>query len=91
MAVESIMVMNESVRWISTLPESIQAFLHYSNVELSTPAATNYYRHVNLMSLSFLVVRIIGYALLARWLFRGGAEVAELLTPSAFEEQPTQG
>jgi hypothetical protein len=57
-------------------------------VELSSPSATQYYRHADLISLSFLVTRIIGFSLLARWLFKGGLEVVELLLPATLEESP---
>ena len=60
----AVLIMVWTLADISYLPGSIHAFLHYSNVELSTPSATDYYRHANLMSLSFLIVRIIGYSLL---------------------------
>jgi hypothetical protein len=71
---------------LSYLAGSVYGFLHYSNVELNSPTATQYYRHSSLISLSFLIVRIIGFFLLSRWLFKGGPEVAELLLPSASEE-----
>jgi hypothetical protein len=71
---------------VSYLPGNIYAFLHYSNVELSSPTATEYYRHANLIQLSFLIVRIIGFFLLSRWLFNGGPEVADLLLPASAEE-----
>ena len=71
---------------VSHLPATVYGFLHYANVELSSPSATQYYRHANLISLSFLVVRIIGYALLALWLFKVGPEVQELLLPFVSEE-----
>jgi len=86
----AVLIMVWTLADISYLPGSIHAFLHYSNVELSTPSATDYYRHANLMSLSFLIVRIIGYSLLSRWLFKGGPEVFELLLPSAVEEHTAQ-
>jgi hypothetical protein len=34
-----------------------------------------------LLAIGFLITRIVGYSLLARWLFRGGHEVEELLLP----------
>jgi hypothetical protein len=82
----AVLIMVWTLTDISYLPGSIYAFLHYSNVELSSQSATEYYRHANLMSLSFLVVRIIGYLLLMRWLFKDGPEVAELLLPSFSDE-----
>jgi hypothetical protein len=72
------------------LPGSVYGFLHYSNVELASPTSTLYYRHANLISLSFLVTRIIGYSLMARWLYRGGPEIEDLLLPAAPEESVHQ-
>ena len=76
---------------LSYLPGSINSFRHYVGVELSSPSATQYYRQANLISLSFLVVRIIGYSLLARWLFKGGPEVVNLLLPSTSEIVVNEG
>jgi len=73
---------------VSYLPGSINAFRHYVSVELTSPSATQYYRQANLISLSFLVVRVIGYSLLARWLFKCGPDVADLLLPRATNEIP---
>lgn len=67
------------------LPGSINTFRRDVSVEFRSPAATQYYRQADLISLSFLVVRIIGYSLLARWLFKGGPEVATLLLPATDE------
>lgn len=71
---------------VSYLLGSVYAFLHYSIVELTSPTSTLYYRHANLISLSFLVTRIIGYSLMARWLYKGGPEIEELLLPGSPEE-----
>lgn len=85
----AVLLMVWALTDVSYLPGYVYAFLHYWNVELPSPTATQYYRHSELISLGFLVVRIIGYATLARWLFNGGAEVAELLLPSVSAEEPT--
>jgi hypothetical protein len=66
----------------SQLPSVLYAFRHYSSAELSTSVATDYYRHSHLISLSFLLVRIIGFSMMARWLFKGGPDITELLLPS---------
>jgi len=70
----------------SHLPGSIYTFIHYRQVELSSPSVTQYYRHSDLISLSFMITRIIGFSLLARWLYQGGPEVAEVLLPTIAEE-----
>jgi hypothetical protein len=71
---------------VSYLPEFLHSFLHYLNRE---PTATQYSQHYYLIRLSFLVTRIIGFSLIARWLYRGGPEIEELLLPSAAEENST--
>jgi len=86
----AVLLMVWALTEVSHLPATVYGFIHYANVELSSPSATLYYRHANLISLSFLVVRVIGYALLARWLFKVGAEVQELLLPSDSEEAAAQ-
>ena len=74
----------------SYLPGYVHSFLHYTSVELASPTTTQYYRHSNLIALSFLVVRIIGFSLLSRWLFKGGPEVEALLLPSRGEAGSVQ-
>jgi len=81
----AVLLMVWALNDLSYLPGSFYTFIHYSNVELASPSATQYYRHSDLISLSFLVVRIVGLSLLARWLFKGGPEVAELLLPAEME------
>jgi hypothetical protein len=82
----AVLLMVWALTDLSYLPGSVHTFLHYANVELSSASATQYYRHADFISLSFLVVRIIGFSLLARWLFKGGPEVVALLLPSAADE-----
>lgn len=80
-----LLIMVEALIELSYLPGSINSFRHYVSVELASASATQYYRQANLISLSFLVVRIIGYSLLSRWLFKGGPEVVNLLLPGTGE------
>jgi hypothetical protein len=63
----------------SSLPATLHSFLRYINREPGASTAVQYWRHYYLISLSFLVTRMIGFSLLARGLFRGGPEVEELL------------
>lgn len=70
----------------SHLPATVYEFRHYANVEFSSPTATEYYRHASLISLCFLIVRIVGFSLMARWLHKGGPDIAELLLPSTHDE-----
>jgi len=86
----AVLLMVWALAEVSHLPGTVHTFLHYSNVELTSPSATRYYRQSNLIFLGFLVVRIVGFSLLSRWLFKGGPEVAEVLLPSDFEEHTAQ-
>ena len=70
---------------VSYVPESLHSFCHYINLDPGS-SATQYLRHYYLLRLSFLVTRIIGFSLMARWLYKSGPEVAELLLPAAIEE-----
>ena len=71
---------------VSYLPEHVQSYIHYMYYE-TTPSTNlrylQYMQHIYLTSLAFLVTRLIGYSLLARWLFKGGPDIAELFLPSS--------
>jgi hypothetical protein len=75
----------------SHLPGMVYTFNHYATVELSSASATQYYRHSDLISLGFMIARIIGFSLLSRWLFKGGPEVFELLLPTTVHEIAISG
>jgi hypothetical protein len=68
---------------LSYLPGRLHSFLHYGTP--SSTAATQYLRHYYLIEVGFLVTRVIGYSLMARWLFKGGLEIEELLLPEPEE------
>jgi hypothetical protein len=70
----------------SYLPERLHSFLRYVNQEPASSSAVQYWRHAYLISLGFLIVRIIGFSLMGLWLRKGGPEVEELLLPHAPEE-----
>jgi len=75
---------------LANLPGYVQSYLYYSN-HGSSPSGLEYWqywRHHYLLDVGFVVTKIVGFSLLARWLFRGGPEVAELLLPSYAEEIP---
>jgi hypothetical protein len=61
---------------VSFLPEFLNSFIHYND-----DAPGSYWKSYYLIRTGFLVVRIVGYSLAARWLFKGGPEVEELLLP----------
>jgi hypothetical protein len=74
---------------MANLPSYLQSFLHYADHQILSPADAEYWqywRHHYLIDLGFVVTKIIGFGLLARWLFKGGPEVADLLLPSVSEE-----
>jgi len=64
----------------SYLPQSLHSFLRYINQEPGSSTAIQYWRHYHLIGLSFVVTRMVGFSLLARWLYRGGPEVEELFS-----------
>jgi hypothetical protein len=74
----------------SYLPEFLHSFRHYINLEPDSSTAIQYWRHYYLIRLSFLVTRMVGLSLMARWLYKGGPEVEELLLHTAPEECPVQ-
>jgi hypothetical protein len=71
---------------LSSLPGSVYSFLHYADGVSVMSGAAQYLRHHYLMSLGFLVVRIVGFSLVATWLFRCGPDVEEFLLPTALQE-----
>jgi hypothetical protein len=70
---------------VSYLPERLHSFLHYLNHEPASSSAIEYGRHYYLIGLGFLITRIVGFSLMARWLFKGGPEIEELLLPDPEE------
>lgn len=71
---------------ISYLPEILHSFLRYVNPDPGSSPAIQYWRHYYLIRLGFLVTRIVGYSLMARWFYKGGPEVEELLSGSSLEQ-----
>jgi hypothetical protein len=70
---------------LSYLPGSLNSFLHYGS-QVTPSTATQYWRHYYLIGLGFLVTRIVGYSLMAMWLYKGGPEIEELLLPESEEQ-----
>jgi ABC-type anion transport system duplicated permease subunit len=68
---------------VSHLPSALHSFLHY-NAEVAS-RGTDYLRPSYLITLGFIITRIIGYSLMARWLYKGGPEIEELLLPVSEE------
>ena len=66
---------------VSYLPERLHSFLYYRSQE-GASSASIHLRQYYLIGLGFLVVRIVGYSLLARWLYKSGPEVGEFLLPA---------
>jgi|SRR5579863_8784034 len=70
---------------VSHLPGVLQSYLHYLNHEPAS-SGVDYMRNSYLISLGFLITRIVGYSLMARWLYQGGPEIEELLLPPESQE-----
>jgi len=74
---------------IASLPAYVQLFLHYSGRQPDSASNSNYWefwRHHYLIYLGFTITKVVGFSLLARWLLKGGPEVAELLLPGIPED-----
>lgn len=69
---------------LSYLPGRLNSFVHYAYQFTNPTDLILYQRHYYLIELGFLIVRVIGLSLLARWLFNGGPEIEQLFLP---EEQ----
>lgn len=70
---------------LSGLPESVYSFRHYAS-EVEPTVRTEYMRHLYLITLGFQITRIVGYSLMAAWLFRFGPDIEELLLPAHLRE-----
>jgi len=70
---------------VSYLPERLHSLLRYLNHEPGTATAIEYWRHYYLIQLGFLITRIVGFSLMARWLYKGGPDIEELLLPETEE------
>ena len=71
---------------LSYLPEYIHTLLRYMDQTPSATPTAYSVRHYEFIRVGFLVTRVIGFALMARWLFQGGPEVEELFLPSDSHE-----
>lgn len=71
---------------ISGVPEVVYSFRHYAS-EVEPTVRTEYMRHLYLISLGFHITRIVGYSLMAAWLFRCGPDIEELLLPAHLREE----
>jgi hypothetical protein len=69
----------------SYLPEFLHSFRRYINQEPSSSLA-----HYYLIRTGFLVTRTVGYSLMARWLYKGGPDVEELLSGAAPQNNAVQ-
>ena len=72
---------------VSYFPGTLHSLLTCVNNERASSPGVEYLLHSHLISLGFLVTRIVGYSLMARWLYKGGPEIEELLLPEP-EENP---
>jgi hypothetical protein len=74
----------------SSLPERVHSFIHYMDGNPVSTTFIEYRRHYYLISLGFAVIRVVGFSLLAAWLYRGGPDVEELLSPTTPRQNPGQ-
>jgi hypothetical protein len=70
---------------LSYVPSSLHSFLRYAQQGVVT-SSSEYWRHQYLMQLGFLITRIVGFSLTSIWLFKGGAEIHQLLLPDEDEQ-----
>jgi hypothetical protein len=87
----AVLLTVQALTEISYLPEVLHSFLHYFRYEPTSHTDMgylDYMRHYYLIRSAFLVVRIIGFSLMARWIYKGGPDVAELLSPTEPEADP---
>ena len=66
---------------LSYLPTHLHSYLRYVDPGPVVTPSNEFWRHHEFIDLGFLVVRILGTALVAFWLFRASPEVEQLLLP----------
>ncbi|HET9407684.1 MAG TPA: hypothetical protein VFO39_10640 [Candidatus Sulfotelmatobacter sp.] len=71
---------------ISYLPERVYSLLRYTNQGLAFSSSAEHWKHYYIIAVGFLLTRVVGLSLLARWLYRGGPEVENLLLPTVPRE-----
>ena len=74
---------------ICNLPSYVQSYLHYLNhLSVMSPDSdySLYWRHHYLIDISFVLTKVVGFSLVARWLYKGGPDVADLLLPTSMQE-----
>lgn len=74
---------------LANVPETVYSFRHYSD-EIASTAHVEYMRHLYLILLGFQITRIIGYSLMAAWLFRCGPDIEELLLPAHLRDKASE-
>lgn len=72
---------------VTYVPERIHSLTHHSSVLISN----DYWWRHELVSLSFLVVRIVGLFATAGWLYRCGPRVENYFFPEKTSEATPQG
>jgi hypothetical protein len=73
---------------VAALPAYFHSYIYYSRHSASSSNLEylRYMSHYYFIYIGFCITKIIGYFLLARWLFKGGPEVVLMLLPPTSEE-----
>jgi hypothetical protein len=64
-----------------SVPTEVYSLLRDSSQGSVFSTTNQYWLHRDAMVLGFTIVRFVGFSLTARWLYRGGPEVADFLLP----------
>lgn len=86
----AVLLMVWALTELSYLPGSVYSYLRYAGDELGSSPSLEYWRHSYLISLGFRITRVVGYALIAKWLHKGGPEVVEMLLPTGVGESEAE-
>jgi len=80
----AVLLSVDALAEVSYVPSNVYSFLHYGE-GASLPSA-QYWHHHYLLTLGFLIARILGFSLMSMWLFRSGPDIEELLLPASVRE-----
>jgi hypothetical protein len=73
---------------VAALPAYLQSYIYYSR-HTALPSNLEYLQYTShhyFIDIGFCITKIVGYSLLARWLFRGSPEVSELFLPGVLSD-----
>lgn len=86
----AVLMMVWALGEVCALPQALILYTRYLHLGPFPTESAQHWRQYYTVEIGFLITKILGFALLARWLFRGGPEVAALMMPTTQSEIAVQ-